>query len=106
MTPEMHEITRDTSVHVEMSFNGLLSTAGNTVPTSSIMFWLNDVHCGDAVELMGKMPADSVGCIVTSPPYNLRNSTGNGMKDGRGGKWKNAELIKGYSTRMVRNDSQ
>jgi modification methylase len=46
---------------------------------------------------MNKMPAESIGCIVTSPPYNLRNSTGNGMKDGRGGKWENAKLINGYA---------
>ncbi len=58
--------------------------------------WLNKVHCGDCIELMDKMPANSVDLVVTSPPYNLRNSTGNGMKDGRGGKWKNAALINGY----------
>jgi len=60
--------------------------------------WVNKVHFGDCLALMGKMPADSVGLIVTSPPYNLRNSTGNGMKDGRGGKWANAQLINGYKT--------
>ena len=58
--------------------------------------WLDKVHCGDCVKLMGKMPVGSVGLIVTSPPYNLRNSTGNGMKDGRGGKWPKAQLINGY----------
>jgi modification methylase len=58
--------------------------------------WLGKCHVGDAVELMNKMPAQSIGCIVTSPPYNLRNSTGNGMKDGRGGKWENAALVNGY----------
>ena len=42
------------------------------------------------------MPSESVDLIVTSPPYNLKNSTGNGMKDGRGGKWANASLINGY----------
>jgi modification methylase len=46
---------------------------------------------------MDNMPAKSVSVIVTSPPYNLKNSTGNGMKDGRGGKWSKAELINGYS---------
>ena len=60
--------------------------------------WLNKVHDGDCVELMGKMPAASVDLIVTSPPYNLRNSTGNGMKNGNGGKWKNAQLLHGYDT--------
>ncbi len=45
---------------------------------------------------MNTMPVESIDLIVTSPPYNLRNSTGNGMKNGSGGKWENAELIKGY----------
>ena len=46
---------------------------------------------------MAKMPAESVDLVVTSPPYNIKNSTGNGLKDGRGGKWANAGLIDGYS---------
>lgn len=46
---------------------------------------------------MRQIPDGSVDLIVTSPPYNLKNSTGNGMKDGRGGKWANAALIKGYA---------
>lgn len=53
--------------------------------------------CGDAVEIMKAIPSGSVDLIITSPPYNLKNSTGNGMKDGRGGKWANAALQKGYS---------
>lgn len=57
----------------------------------------NKIICGDAVEVMKKMPDGSVDLVVTSPPYNLKNSTGNGMKDGRGGKWANAALQKGYS---------
>lgn len=46
---------------------------------------------------MKHIPDASVDLVVTSPPYNLKNSTGNGMKDGRGGKWSNAALINGYS---------
>jgi modification methylase len=57
---------------------------------------VNKVHCGDCITLMDRMPAASVGLIVTSPPYNLRNSTGNGMKDGFGGKWENPKLADGY----------
>lgn len=56
----------------------------------------NKIICGNAVEVMKKMPASSINLIVTSPPYNLKNSTGNGMKDGRGGKWSNAALMNGY----------
>jgi modification methylase len=46
---------------------------------------------------MQKMPDESIDVVVTSPPYNLKNSTGNGMKDGRGGKWSSAALLDGYS---------
>ena len=48
---------------------------------------------GRCEEVMKKLPDESIDLVVTSPPYNLRNSTGNGMKDGRGGKWANAALI-------------
>jgi site-specific DNA-methyltransferase (adenine-specific) len=51
---------------------------------------------GRCEEVMKSLPSESIDLIVTSPPYNLRNSTGNGMKDGRGGKWSNAALLKGY----------
>lgn len=54
--------------------------------------------CGDTVRVMKSLPSESLDLIVTSPPYNLKNSSGNGMKDGRGGKWSNAALINGYST--------
>ena len=54
------------------------------------------LYCGDCIEFMRGLPAESIDLVVTSPPYNLRNSTGNGMKDGRGGKWSNAGLLNGY----------
>lgn len=59
--------------------------------------FMNNMICGDAVRMMKFIPNGAVDLIVTSPPYNLKNSTGNGMKDGRGGKWANAALQKGYS---------
>lgn len=59
--------------------------------------FLNKVVCGDAVSCMKSIPDASIDLIVTSPPYNLKNSTGNGMKDGRGGKWSSAALLNGYS---------
>lgn len=44
------------------------------------------------------MPNKSVDLIVTSPPYNLKNSTGNGMKSNtKTGKWAGAALQNGYS---------
>jgi len=31
--------------------------------------WPNKIHCGDALEILKKMPDDFVDCIITSPPY-------------------------------------
>lgn len=59
--------------------------------------YINKIICGDCLEIMKQMPDKCIDLVVTSPPYNLKNSTGNGMKDGRGGKWSNASLINGYS---------
>ena len=59
--------------------------------------FINQFISGNATDVMKQLPDGSVDLIVTSPPYNLKNSTGNGMKDGRGGKWSNAALINGYS---------
>lgn len=56
----------------------------------------NQIICGDCIQVMNQFPESSIDLIVTSPPYNLRNSTGNGLKDGRGGKWSQAALLKGY----------
>ena len=65
------------------------------------------MHHGDCIEIMNKIDAESIKVIVTSPPYNIKNSTGNGLKDGRGGKWKNAALQAGYDNHedaMVHED--
>lgn len=43
------------------------------------------------------MPSESVDLVVTSPPYNLRNSTGNGMRNPGASKWTNPPLLNGYS---------
>lgn len=82
--------------YIDTKMEKILTAAVGKLPARSLEQWLNKVHCGDCIALMNKMPAASVGLIVTSPPYNLRNSTGNGMKDGRGGKWANAKLLEGY----------
>ena len=68
-------------------------------PTMGKLFeFRNRIICGDVMDVLQKIPDNSVGLVITSPPYNLKNSTGNGMKDGRGGKWKNAELVNGYAS--------
>ncbi|MBQ3654934.1 MAG: site-specific DNA-methyltransferase [Synergistaceae bacterium] len=65
------------------------------------MYVINEIKnsfiCGDAVNEMKNFPSESIDLVITSPPYNLKNSTGNGMKNGSGGKWSNAALINGYS---------
>ncbi len=58
---------------------------------------LNQIIQGDCLKVMSSLPEKSIDLVVTSPPYNLKNSTGNGMKDGRGGKWSKAALLNGYS---------
>ncbi|MEI6261740.1 MAG: site-specific DNA-methyltransferase [Deltaproteobacteria bacterium] len=59
--------------------------------------YVNKIICGDCLTVMKQMPYECLDLVVTSPPYNLKNSTGNGMKDGRGGKWAGAALVNGYS---------
>lgn len=59
--------------------------------------FLNKIVCSDAVLAMQEIPDKSVDLVVTSPPYNLKNSTGNGMKAGSKGKWANAALQNGYT---------
>lgn len=58
--------------------------------------FINKIICGDAVDIMKQIPDSSIDLVVTSPPYNIKNSTGNGLKDGRGGKWESAALQNGY----------
>jgi|GEM_PF-1219427 len=58
----------------------------------------NKIFCGDAVKTMRKLPDGFVDLVVTSPPYNLKNSTGNGMSHNtKTGKWAGAALQNGYS---------
>ena len=59
--------------------------------------FINKIICGDVIKIMKKIPDGAVDLVITSPPYNIKNSTGNGLKDGRGGKWANAGLQNGYS---------
>lgn len=70
------------------------TAAGGSKKLSEV---LDTIICGDAVKEMRRLPDESVDLVVTSPPYNLKNSSGNGMKDGRGGKWSSAALIQGYA---------
>ncbi len=65
--------------------------------------YTNRIVCGDSLSIMREMPSNSIDVVVTSPPYNLKISTGNGMKDGRGGKWAGAALVNGYATQEMKD---
>lgn len=52
---------------------------------------------GDVLTELAKLPDESVDVVITSPPYNLRNSTGNGILYSNGGKWENSKLTQGYA---------
>ena len=48
----------------------------NSLPSD----WLNSIHQGDCLQVLAQLPDESIDLVVTSPPYNLRNSTGNGSR--------------------------
>ena len=58
----------------------------------------NNILCGDCLAVMEAMPDKCIDIIITSPPYNLLNSTGNGLKlNTHTGKWRNAAIKEGYN---------
>jgi modification methylase len=81
-------------IHRNTSYDSYETT---TKPDDPLIAFRNRIICGNVLDVIKNIPDNSIDLVVTSPPYNLKNSTGNGMKDGRGGKWKNAELVKGYA---------
>lgn len=59
---------------------------------------LNNIVHGDCLDVMRSLPDKCIDLIITSPPYNLLNSTGNGLKlNTKTGKWKNAAIKEGYN---------
>lgn len=79
-----------------------MEQAKSELPIDPLAEYRNKIICGDCLTVMRQLPAETIDLIVTSPPYNLRNSSGNGMKNGSGGKWSKAELLNGYD---LSNDS-
>lgn len=56
------------------------------------------LYLGDASEVMASLPAASFDLIITSPPYNLRNTSGGAFSGAnRCGKWQTAALAHGYA---------
>ena len=55
----------------------VVSTEIEAKPSEYRKLPLNEIICGDAVEVMKTMPPDSIDLVVTSPPYDeLRNYNG------------------------------
>ena len=80
-----------------LKFDSRLQANGDPHLPEGLEGWVGKVHRGDCIRKMEEMPRGCVDLVVTSPPYNLKQSTGNGMKCGNGGKWPKARLIEGYS---------
>lgn len=60
--------------------------------------YLNKITQKDCAEVMRDIEDESIDLIITSPPYNLKNSTGNGMSHNtKTGKWATAALRNGYA---------
>ena len=64
----------------------------------SVENYLDKIIKGDCLQVMRALPDKCVDVVITSPPYNLLNSTGNGLKKNTNvGKWKNAAIKNGYA---------
>lgn len=59
---------------------------------------LNEVYCLDALEFLRSLAPESVKVVITSPPYNLKNTSGGGFRTGNKGRWVNAGLRNGYDS--------
>ena len=68
-----------------MNSPSISPTLSQTFNKSLGLAWNGELFCGDCLDLMARIEPESFKVVVTSPPYNLKNSTGNGMKDGRWG---------------------
>ena len=78
---------------IPMTMDPLLTAAVTAPP--SMEKWLNRIHHGDSIDVMNRMPPESIDLVVTSPPYNIKNSTGNALRHGNGGKRPQPGLING-----------
>lgn len=58
---------------------------------------LNTITVGDSLTHMRNLPTASIDLIVTSPPYNLRNSTSKSWDTGKSAKWAAASIKTGYA---------
>ena len=66
----------------------------------SLESYLDRIICGDALEVMSQLPSGSIDVVVTSPPYNLRETTGGMRHDSysSGKRWSSMQINHGYDT--------
>ena len=57
---------------------------------------VGDLWLGNCLELMPKIPDREIKLVVTSPPYNLRNTTGGGLLRDGGAFSKGRKIRNGY----------
>lgn len=53
------------------------------------------IKCGDCLERLAELPNRTIDLVVTSPPYNLRNTTGGQGGGEKNNRWKASPLMKG-----------
>lgn len=71
----------EANARVPAEFAGVDAAGAGRDSGTDIESWLNRVHYGDCLDVMQRMPADSVDLIVTSPPYaDARSHTYGGVK--------------------------
>ena len=59
----------------------------------------NQIYCMEALPFLQKIPSGSSELVITSPPYNLRNSTGGFWRATDGSsRWSGAGLRRGYDS--------
>ena len=57
---------------------------------------IGDLLLGDCLSVMSDIPDESIKVVVTSPPYNLRNTTGGGLLRDGGAFSKGRKIRNGY----------
>ena len=70
----------------------------DATPVDEPVSTLGNLWLGDCLELMPKIDDRSIKVVVTSPPYNLRNTTGGGLLRDGGAFSKGRKIRNGYGT--------
>lgn len=64
------------------------------VPLSAL---IDEIHCCDALTLLRSIPANSIDCVVTSPPYNMGEHK-HKWSTSKASNWAGMKLRSGYDT--------